>query len=383
MYYMIRRQLDGDGAAKSLARPGTAHAIVRCMVDAGLPSSPSVARLTGSDRHSARLAGGRALLQWSACIVVLCASVAISAATPPSVATRMHHVTFHVGKGVALQVDDLIGRLRSRTAAPVVFDDVNAYAVEIDSARVSMTPDSLTNLMNNHVFASADAPISNIKVGIEGDELTQSGTLKKGVPVPFTVRATVAATPDGRIRLHPTAIKAAGFVSKRVLDFFGLELENLMKVKDTNGVAVDGDDLLLDPERLLPPPIVRGRVTRAWIENGALYQQFGGAPPRSAITPPMRVENYMYYRGGTLRFGKLTMHDADLLLVDADPKDAFDFSPEKYNEQLVAGYSKNTRAHGLIVYTPDLSDLSARASAANTAAAGPRHRRRAEGSGSR
>jgi hypothetical protein len=65
----------------------------------------------------------------------------------------------------------------------------------------------------------------------------------------------------------------------------------------------------------------------------------------------------MYYRGGTLRFGKLTMADTDLLLVDADQKDPFDFSPERYNDQLVAGYSKNTRAHGLIVYMPDLNDL--------------------------
>ena len=68
----------------------------------------------------------------------------------------------------------------------------------------------------------------------------------------------------------------------------------------------------------------------------------------------------MYYRRGTLRFGKLTMRDADLLLVDSDPKDAFDFSPKQYNDQLMAGYSKNTRARGLIVYMPDLGDLPRR-----------------------
>jgi len=62
----------------------------------------------------------------------------------------------------------------------------------------------------------------------------------------------------------------------------------------------------------------------------------------------------MFYRGGTLRFGKLTMQDTDLLLVDANQKDAFEFSPERYNDQLVAGYSKNTNTHGLVVYMPDL-----------------------------
>jgi hypothetical protein len=87
-------------------------------------------------------------------------------------------------------------------------------------------------------------------------------------------------------------------------------------------------------------------------------QQFGGSSSAKRISPPdKRFANYMYYRGGTLRFGKLTMRDTDLLLVDSDPKDHFDFSPERYNDQLVAGYSKNTRTHGLIVYMPDLSDL--------------------------
>ena len=71
----------------------------------------------------------------------------------------------------------------------------------------------------------------------------------------------------------------------------------------------------------------------------------------------------MYYRGGSLKFGKLTMEDTDLLLVDANQKNPFDFSPAEYNRQLVAGYSKNTPSHGLIVYMPDLSDLKANASA--------------------
>ena len=39
----------------------------------------------------------------------------------------------------------------------------------------------------------------------------------------------------------------------------------------------------------------------------------------------------------------------DLELVDMDPKDPFDFSVERWNDQLVAGYSKTTaraRAQG-------------------------------------
>ena len=220
-----------------------------------------------------------------------------------------------------MRVDDLNGRLVSAGSGPPVFDDVNSYVVDIQYARVSLTADSLTNLMNNYVFAGPDAPLRKLKIEIEGNELKQSGVLVKAVPVPFHLRAAISATPDGKIRVHPTSMKAAGFLSKRVLDFFGLELERLVKVNPATGVTIDGDDLLLDPERLLPPPRIKGRLTRTWIENGLVVQQFG-APVKRPLTPPNgRFSNYMYYRGGTLRFGKLTMVDTDMVLVDADQKD--------------------------------------------------------------
>ena len=286
-----------------------------------------------------------------------CASAEIGQAEPGPVAARMRNVYLHMGYGVDLQVDDLRGHLESRKPGPPTFDDIESYSVALDYARVAMSAASLTNLLNDYVFAGGDAPIKNLSIAIEGNELVQTGTLKKGVPVPFKMRATVVVAPDGRLRLHPTSMKAAGFISKRVLDFFGLELEKLVKVKGDRGVAVDGDDLLLDTERMLPPPRIRGRVTKATIERGQMVLLFGDAS-KKGLEPPAARANYMYYKGGTLRFGKLTMVDADLLLTDADQHDAFDFSPEKYNDQLVAGYSKNTRSHGLIVYMPDANDLT-------------------------
>lgn len=68
----------------------------------------------------------------------------------------------------------------------------------------------------------------------------------------------------------------------------------------------------------------------------------------------------IWFRGGSIRFGELTMSDADLKLIDLDPRDPFDFYPARYNEQLVAGYSKNTPDHALRTYMPDFADLRQR-----------------------
>ena len=70
---------------------------------------------------------------------------------------------------------------------------------------------------------------------------------------------------------------------------------------------------------------------------------------------PLRP-NYMYYQGGTLAFGKLTMKNTGMEIVDADPSDPFDFFLD-YNEQLVAGYDENLPDHGLLVHMPDHGKL--------------------------
>ena len=117
---------------------------------------------------------------------------------------------------------------------------------------------------------------------------------------------------------------------------------------------------MISPGRVLPPPQMQGHLSRAEIANGELRQVFTTTDGRAVpiLTPPDRkARNYFYFSGSTIRFGKLTMTGADLQLIDVDERDPFDFYPAKYNEQLVAGYSKNTPAKGLRTYMPDFADL--------------------------
>jgi hypothetical protein len=65
----------------------------------------------------------------------------------------------------------------------------------------------------------------------------------------------------------------------------------------------------------------------------------------------------MFYRGKILRFGKLTMVDSDLQIVDGDPSDPFDFYLAHLNEQLVAGQSRNQADFGLLTVLPDYGDI--------------------------
>jgi hypothetical protein len=272
------------------------------------------------------------------------------------VAVDFQNIAFHVGPGIVLEVRHLQGALSSRRhGTPPVFDDVGSYTLRIDAGEIAMTPASMTALLNTRLFNYEGAPISNVEVSIEDGHLKQKGTLHKGVAVPFTIVADVAATDDGRIRLHPISVKAGGLSMGGLMHLLHIELDDLVPSNRPRGFETEDDDLLLLPDRLLPEPKITGRLTEIHLEGDRIVERFGAVAPANATGS---ARNYMHYRGNQLRFGRLTMTDTDLRLIDADPSDPFDFSPRQYVAQLVAGYSKNNADGSLRVYMPDLDDAA-------------------------
>jgi hypothetical protein len=288
--------------------------------------------------------------------------LAVQAAGPAPIrcGVEMRNVALRIADDVVLQVRTLDGEFVSRhRARPPIFDDPNSYSLRIKSAEMSLDGTSLTNLLHQALTAHP-APLRDVKVAIEGDHLHVTGKIQKGAPVPFSMDASVSVAPDGWLRLHATKLTAVGVPVKGLLDLFGLKMDDLMKLPPGSGIKADGDDLLMDTTAMLPPPRTEGRVQRVAMSGTRLTMVMAGpgAPPaRPATLPLPAARNYLYFYGGTIRFGKLTMSNADMQLIDADPRDPFDFSPPHYEVQLVAGYSRNTARKGLQVYMPDYSDV--------------------------
>jgi len=277
--------------------------------------------------------------------------------TASAVQAEMRNILFEIAPGVVLNIARLRGALLpAGPDRPPTLDDKHSFTLAISSAEISIDTASLGNLLSDHVFAYPGSPLKSLRIETDGEELVQRGVLHGFLP--FSMHATVTLTPEGLIRLHPRTVKVLGIGVRRMMRFFGLELEELAKVEPGRGVRIEGDDFLLDPTAILPPPRTRGRVTRLVVGNGRVAQTFGGAEPERPLAQPgSDSANYMYFQGGTLRFGKLTMVKTDLLILDDDPIDPFDFFLDRYNDQLVAGYNRNTPDHGLIVHMPDRGDM--------------------------
>jgi hypothetical protein len=277
---------------------------------------------------------------------------------------EMKDVALHMDEGIVMHVKELAGTMVSTNAGqPPVFDDPRSYVLKVSRADLSMDMASLTVLLNQDVFAGEHAPLSDITVKAEDGRLKQKGTLHKGVPLAFSLEATVSAAPDGRLRLHAESARVLGIPSKTLMEIFGLELEDVVKIKDQRGVEIEGDDVLIDPGRVLPPPAIQGRLASVDLAGGRLHQILsdGQHAPTSRLAPPdSKARHYVYFSGNDIRFGKLLMSNADLQLIDADERDPFDFYPARYTAQLVAGYSKNTPSGGLRTYMPDYNDVTAK-----------------------
>ena len=280
----------------------------------------------------------------------------LAASAPVRCGIEMRNVALRAADGVVLNVRSLDGEFVARTAGqPPVFDDPSSYTVTLRSADIGMDAAAL-NAMLRPALAAKSSPISDVTIALSDGRLQAKGKLHRGVTVPFSMTAMVSATKDGRLRLHAEKLKAIGVPVKGLLDLLGIDVADLMKMPAGSGIRAEGDDLLLDATALMPPPRMEGRVQSVAVTGDRLALRLQGAANpagRPGTLPLPSAKNYLYFYGGSIRFGKLTMTDADMQLIDADPSNAFDFYPAKYEDQLVAGYSRNTRRKGLQVFMPD------------------------------
>ena len=292
-------------------------------------------------------------------VVILAAALFSSCtrveASRQAVEVDMANVDMHITSDVTLHIRELHGRFVGVDRDVPYLDDKRSYAVYVDSGEVGIDLASLNALMARSMGGDK-SNVEKLRATIDKDTLRLQGVIDSAVNLPFKATSAVSATPDGRIRVATTSVSGLGVSLKPLMALFKIKMNDLVKVKPGTGVETDGNDLIIDPAVVIPAPSIRGRLTSVRIDGGQMVQTFGGQERRSIASRPL-APNHIYWRGSQLSFGKLTMTDTDLELVDADPTDPFDFSVDEWDAQLVAGYSKTLRNRGVMAYMPDYNDL--------------------------
>jgi hypothetical protein len=282
-----------------------------------------------------------------------------------TVQTQMRNVTFRFSETVAVEIKSLNGVLvpLGKNEFPI-FDDKDSFNLRISTAEIAIDSSSLANVLNSYVFARPHSPLTGLSIIVEKGHLKVKGKLHDKGDIPFETEGILIPTADGKLRLHSEKIKAMHVPVKGLMGLFGIDLGGLIKEGKVPGVEAQEDDLILDLEQILPPPHIEGKVVSVRMEGENIIQIFGGSDAKPVKN--IHAGNYMAYKNNRLRFGKLVMNDADLILIDMDPNDPLDFFLDHYKEQLSAGYAKLTPDSGLRVYIKGYNKLHpAKASAGN------------------
>ncbi|HKR66474.1 MAG TPA: hypothetical protein VJZ00_22295 [Thermoanaerobaculia bacterium] len=271
---------------------------------------------------------------------------------------EMHNVHFHIDPTIALNIHTLRGEMYDRVEGhPLNFDDKRSFIVRLFRARIGVSDLALTDLMNHYLFHYEGAPLKNLIVHVHEGRMVQQGIMHKIIDIPFEMTADVSTTDEGWMRIHPLKMEICNLDGTALMKAFGISLDKILK-KLPNGVRVEKNDLLIDPLKILPPPEITGHLAGIELHEGELVQLFDSGTNAAPLVPTARAEpNWMLYRDGTLRMGKLFMVRADMEVIDTDPRDPFDFNIDYYNRQLVEGFTRNQDNYALHVYMRDFADI--------------------------
>jgi hypothetical protein len=233
------------------------------------------------------------------------------------------------------------------------FDDPDSFFLDIQNGVIHANVGDIGNLLNSGEIPNA--PLKNISLSGDGNQIKLTGTLHKIVPIPIELRGNVSAAPGNRIQVHVTKLNVLKIPFKALLGSFHIDVADLFHSGSIPGIDVSGNDIFFDTEKLLPPPHIRGELTSVRIVNPDLEEVFGDA--QKDVERVEQWRNFFRLREGTIDFGKLTMRHVDLIMIDVSDDAWFDLDLTRYQEQLVNGYTRMTPQAGLQIFMPDLRTI--------------------------
>ena len=263
-----------------------------------------------------------------------------------------HNLMLRKGPTFRVYVQWLRGEI-VRTARNIdpSFDEPDSFVLDVKTGVIHTNVGDLTNFLND---ALTNSPLTNVALSGDGDQLRIRGTLHKIVPLPVEITGKIGVVPGNRVRLQVTNLSVLKIPFKGLLGDVHLTVSGLFH-SGIPGVEVSGNDIFFDPVKLLPPPHIRGELTSVRIVNPDFEEVYGNAT--EDVEKVAEWRNFLRFRGGTLDFGKLTMHDVDVIMVDLSNDAWFDLDLTHYQEQIVNGYTRMTPQAGLQIFMPDLEKI--------------------------
>ena len=114
-----------------------------------------------------------------------------------------------------------------------------------------------------------------------------------------------------------------------------------------------GDDLIVPLVSMFPPPRVSGHLSAVTVTPSGLIAVIGS---QSAPALPEPYASFIHFRGGLIKFARLTMQDVDLTVLP-QRKGSLGFSSASYYRQMTAGVAIPQPNGALVTRIPNYDTL--------------------------
>lgn len=274
-------------------------------------------------------------------------------ATSSATTIYAHNLELRKGPDFRIYIRWLRGEMRStRPGSAPSLDDEESFIFHIDRGLIHANLGDIDTYFNSAL--AQHSPLTSTRLRGEGHQIKLTGTLHKLlVPLPVEVVGTLAPSANERVHVKVEKINVLKMPMKGLLGGLKVDIGDIVGKEPMNGVDVQGNDIYLDTLKLLPPPHVRGQISNIVINAPDIVVTYGTTAPEDEAQLA-KWHNFLRLRGGSVAFGKLTMHDADLTLIDASDDTWFDLDLANYQQQVVKGYTRMTPTKGLELFMPDV-----------------------------
>ena len=210
---------------------------------------------------------------------------------------------------------------------PIGLDNLKGVKIDARNATITLAGKELSSTVN--ALAKKESPmIKNIAFDFLPDNKAFADIkLKKFINFNVKIKGELNANPiNNMVRFTPTDINVNGIPVKKVMDFLGLKIGEMVNIgKPTGSFFTSDDSIYFSPTKLVKNLDLDGHITNLTTDAGSISVFLGedGIAPYQP-KPHDGANNYVHIQTTNMNFAGFNLKDTDLALVDGTPNDPFD-----------------------------------------------------------
>lgn len=273
----------------------------------------------------------------------------------------LREVDFRIVGDLGFLVHELSATLvPTHPGAPTVFDDPTSFDIAVHRGTVTLDNTKLNALFGGYIFGYRNAPLRNVRVSAGDGFLDIRGEMQRDGWVPFALKGKLEIRDGSTLVFHPTDVHVSGIEAGPVMRAAKVQVSDLLKI-DTPIVRLNGNDLVLNVDKLLPPPHLKINIVSLKLTSAGLDLVLDDGTKAGFTMPENAPKHAMYLRGGDVKFMRTMPMNADIVIYpprESSPDDAFVFDMYHYRDQLVAGYFNFEPSGALSILMPSYRRLA-------------------------